>query len=99
MPANRYEFRDKWLIPHPIGDVWDVLARTSDFPKWWKGVYLEARALDNLEEPSVGKRTEVRAKGWMPYKLRFAVETLKLERPRLIEVAAEGSRGRHRGYA
>jgi hypothetical protein len=90
MPANRYEFVDHWHIPHPIGEVWDTLVRTWEFPLWWRGVYLEARVLNPSDEPAVGMRTEALARGKLPYKLRATFEHTRLERPALIEFKASG---------
>ncbi len=90
MPANRYEFRDTWRIPFPIEDVWDILADPLHYPVWWHGVYLSARAVSGGGQPEVGSQTAVVAKGWMPYRLRFTLETLRLERPTLIEIRASG---------
>jgi len=89
--SNKYHFEDHWDVPFPIQDVWDVLARPREFPRWWKGVYLSAEPLDAVNgEPRVGFRIAVVARGWLPYKLRFIIETLALEKPRLIVFKASG---------
>ena len=90
MPANRYEFVDVWNIPHPADVVWEVLARPSRFPEWWRGVYLKAELVGGDGEPSVGSRVAVVAKGWLPYKLKATFEATRLEKPNLIEFKAEG---------
>jgi hypothetical protein len=48
-------------------------------------VYLSATALDKDK-----KRVAVVARGWLPYKLRFTIETLHTEKPKLIEFKATG---------
>ena len=53
-------------------------------------VYLSAVSLDGEGEPRVGGRVAVVAKGWLPYKLRFTIETTALEKPTLIEFKATG---------
>jgi hypothetical protein len=90
MGANRYHFEDHWDVPFPIDDVWTVLSRARDFPLWWKGVYLSVQPLDDSKEPRVGTRVAAVARGWLPYKLRFTIETTKLEKPRLIAFKATG---------
>ena len=84
--ANVYHFEDKWHVPFPAEKVWEVLSRPEDYPRWWRGVYLSAEPLEGSE----GKRVAVVAKGRLPYKLRFTIETLRLEKPRLIEFRATG---------
>jgi hypothetical protein len=90
MSANLYHFEDHWSVPHPAPVVWDVLSQSRQYPAWWNQVYLSAEPLDGCTEPRVGGRVAVVAKGRLPYKLRFTVETLKLERPTLIEFKATG---------
>jgi uncharacterized protein YndB with AHSA1/START domain len=90
MSANHYHFEDHWEVPFPIDDVWQVLARPRQFPTWWRGVYLCVRSLDDIDEPQVGARVEAVARGWLPYKLRFTIETTALVKPHLIAFKATG---------
>jgi len=85
-PANVYHFEDKWHVPFAAEKIWEALARPEDYPRWWRGVYLSAEPLAG----SGGKRVAVVAKGRLPYKLRFTIETLRLEKPKLIEFKATG---------
>jgi uncharacterized protein YndB with AHSA1/START domain len=82
---NDYRFEDRWRVPFSAEKIWQVLAKPEDYPRWWHGVYLSAKPLD----PS-GKRVAVLAKGRLPYKFRFTIETLRTEKPRLIEFRATG---------
>ena len=91
MASNRYHFEDHWDVPFPIQDVWEVLSRPREFPVWWQGVYLSAEPLgDAGDVPRVGARTAAVARGWLPYKLRFTIQTTALEKPRLIAFKASG---------
>ena len=90
MPANVYHFEDHWYVPFPIEKVWEVLSRPEEYPTWWRGVYLSAEPLDGDMVAKIGKRVAVVAKGWLPYKLRFTIETLTSEKPRLIEFKTTG---------
>ena len=83
--ANVYRFEDCWRVPFSAEKVWEVLSRPEDYPRWWRGVYLSAKRLDNS-----GKRVAIVAKGRLPYKLRFTIETLRTEKPSLIEFRATG---------
>ena len=87
---NKYHFEDHWDVPFPMDDVWEVLSRAREFPVWWQGVYLSAEPLDNAKEPRVGARVAAVARGWLPYKLRFTIETVALDKPRLIAFKASG---------
>jgi hypothetical protein len=71
--------------------VWEVLSRPREFPVWWQGVYLSAEPLGGAGDvPMVGARIAAVARGWLPYKLRFTIETTALEKPRLIAFKASG---------
>lgn len=90
MAWNNYRFEDHWYVPFPAEKVWEVLSQPHEFPVWWKGVYLSAELLDGVDEPRVGGRIAAVARGWLPYKLRFTIETTGLDRPRLIAFRATG---------
>ncbi len=90
MSWNEYHFEDHWDVPYPAEDVWDVLSKASKFPEWWQGVYLSAKPLDGISQPHVGARVSAVARGWLPYKLRFTIETIALEKPRFIAFRASG---------
>jgi hypothetical protein len=83
MTSSQYHFEDHWHVPFPIEDVWDVLARAEDFPVWWQGVYRSSTKIGN-------NRIDAVARGWLPYKLRFVIETIRREKPSLIEFKASG---------
>ncbi len=90
MRANVYHFEDHWQVPFPIEEVWDVLSRPEQYPSWWRGVYLRAEPLDRGKTGATGAPIAVIAKGFLPYRLRFKLETLRLEKPTLIEFRATG---------
>jgi len=83
MASNSYHFEDHWHVPFLIDKVWDVLACAEDFPVWWQGVYLSTTKVSDNRIAAV-------ARGWLPYKLRFEIETIRREKPGLIEFKATG---------
>lgn len=91
MPANRYRFQERWTIPgHGPQEVYEVLYNATLLPHWWSSVYLEAVPLANYARPVVGAKVRARARGFLPYTLRFVLEALTLEAGRRIEVRATG---------
>lgn len=91
MPANTYHFIEHWSIPGASPEqVWPVLADARLLPHWWRGVYLEAEPLDGWAEPQPGGRARVKARGFLPYKLNFIIESTALEPGRLVEVKTKG---------
>lgn len=91
MPANTYRFVEQWWIPEASPDeVYRVISDSRLLPEWWKGVYLEAQPLGEWTEPRVGARARVKARGFLPYKLDFVLESTALEPGRLVEVKTIG---------
>lgn len=91
MASNVFRFDEYWDIPGAgTEDVYDVLARGELLPRWWKGVYLDAVKLTKGDEPKVGDRVRVRARGFLPYELNFIVEAVELEPGRRIVVKTVG---------
>lgn len=88
--TNEYRFVEHWSVPgFRPNEVYDVLSRAKLLPEWWKGVYLEAHPLDG-DEPRVGARSKVKARGFLPYTLQFVLTATALEPGRLVETRAEG---------
>lgn len=91
MPNNDYVFVEEWFIPAPIEAVWNVIADARALPEWWRGVYLEAEPLDDAgDEPRVGARVRGKARGFLPYRLNFIIESTELIRPNLVAVRVDG---------
>ncbi|MCA9950572.1 MAG: SRPBCC family protein [Anaerolineales bacterium] len=91
MPANNYHFKEYWNFPgYTPEQVFEVLANATLLPEWWKGVYLEAELLEAYFEPIFGAKARVKARGFLPYKLEFELESLRLEPGQLVEVKATG---------
>jgi hypothetical protein len=91
MPANTYHFREQWTIPGFTPEqVYEVLANASIVQDWWSGVYLEATPLAPYARPCVGGKVRAKARGFLPYKLDFILEALRLEPGELVEVRATG---------
>jgi len=92
MPSNVYRFVETWTIPDfSPQEVYDVVSDARLLPEWWKGVYEEAKPLDgDWTAPKVGDRIRATARGLLPYKLRFILESTVLEPGRVVEVRIHG---------
>ncbi len=53
-------------------------------------MYLESQPLGEWTDPRVGSRTRVKARGFLPYKLNFILESTALEPGKLVEVKTIG---------
>jgi len=91
MAANVFRFEESWELPDArVEDVYDVLSRGELLPLWWKGVYLEAERLDADGPPKVGDRISAKARGFLPYRLRFVIEATELSPPCRVAVKTSG---------
>jgi hypothetical protein len=77
-----YQFLDRWIVPYGIDAVFDVVGDPLTYPEWWTTVFLAADG--DAGPPAVGNRTTVVARGFLPYRLRFTLETTAVERPSRI---------------
>ena len=77
--AAAYRFLDRWAVPHPVERVFDAVGEPLAYPEWWPDVFLAAEGDGGPPEP--GKRISVLARGFLPYRLRFTMECLEVERP------------------
>lgn len=77
--AAAYRFLDRWAVPHPIERVFEAVGEPLAYPEWWPDVFLAADGDGGPPEP--GKTISVLARGFLPYRLRFTMECLEVERP------------------
>ena len=91
MASNVFRFEEAWELPGArVEEVYHVLAHGELLPLWWKEVYLKAEKLTPHDEPQVGDRLLVRARGFLPYHLNFILEAVELDFPRRVVVKTEG---------
>jgi hypothetical protein len=64
-----YHFVDRWFVPFPVEDVYDVIGDATAYPTWWGDVFLEIGGDDGPPRP--GRRSTITAKGFLPYKLQL----------------------------
>src|SRR6266508_2483014 len=90
MSTNQYYFLDRWLIPHPIEAVWPHILQADRYPEWWGEVYTAITALNDLKPDKIGARADVKAHGWLPYKIHFVSEITEVEAPYRLGLSAQG---------
>ena len=92
MAFNAYRFVERWTIPDDSpSEVYEVLSDPRLLPAWWKGVYLKVEPWHGeWETPRVGARVRAVARGFLPYRLHFVLESTVLEPGRTVEVRVRG---------
>jgi hypothetical protein len=84
-----YQFITNWRIAAPVEQVWDVLRRPEDWPRWWYGLE-RVDVIQAGDESGVGAVREFVFRGRLPYRLRFLMRQSLQERPVLLEGIASG---------
>ena len=87
MPAD-YRFLDEWRLAADVERVYDLVGTPLEYPRWWSEVFLEAEG--DGGEPAPGKCIAVVARGFLPYRLRFSLTTLEVDRPYRIHSRLDG---------
>ena len=84
-----FRFVDRWRVPLPPGDVYDLLARPRYYPLWWHRGVVACTSFDD-GEPRVGRRATLVVRGFLPYALTMTSTAVELDRPRLIVADSTG---------
>jgi uncharacterized protein YndB with AHSA1/START domain len=90
--AREYVFIDEWDVDAPQEQVFQALADSRTYPRWWIPTYLEVTAGG---PPAVGVIARHRFKGKLPYTLTTTSTIVHMDPPREIEAHVDGDlRGR-----
>jgi uncharacterized protein YndB with AHSA1/START domain len=84
----QYQFIDRWYVPAPIEDVYEVIGAQLDYPRWWNKVFLSVSGDEGPPRP--GRRAAIVSRGFLPYKLRWRTEIVEVEAPRRIRMTLSG---------
>jgi carbon monoxide dehydrogenase subunit G len=84
-----YRFVTIWTLQAPIEAVWAELSRPEAWPEWWRGVR-RVELVEPGDAAGVGALRRVTMTSTLPYRLTFAVRTVRLDRPHVIEVQSDG---------
>lgn len=84
-----YRFLTTWLLDSPIEPVWEAINDAAGWPSWWPGVERVVR-LEEGDEDGVGALWDQTWRSVLPYPVRFRARVVAVDRPHLIEAAADG---------
>ncbi len=88
--ANEYRFVTCWRVRASADEVFDIISKPEEFPRWWPDVYLNVIDLAPGDEHGVGRRVRFHTKGWLPYTLDWESTCTEVDRPRRLAVIASG---------
>jgi uncharacterized protein YndB with AHSA1/START domain len=84
----QYQFVDTWHLDAAIDRVYDLVGEPLQYPRWWGDVWLSAEG--DGGEPEPGKRIEVVTRGFLPYRIRWALTCTEADRPHRVSLSMDG---------
>ena len=69
---NEYRFVDRWLVPAPVEETYDVVGNTLAYPEWWGATFIAVEG--DAGPPRPGRHAKILSRGLLPYKLRWEAE-------------------------
>lgn len=83
-----YSFVTTWKVKAKLSDVWELIMRTEEWPRWWKGI----RKVKVLQQgDNSGRNTITHYEiGAFFYSLSFTMKTVLVDKHRFIENLAAG---------
>jgi hypothetical protein len=90
MASHDYAFVTRWRVEGTREEVFDILDRPTDLPRWWGTVYLSVQTVAEGDGRGVGRTVELYTRGWLPYTLRWRLEVSDVERPAGFGFSASG---------
>jgi quercetin dioxygenase-like cupin family protein/uncharacterized protein YndB with AHSA1/START domain len=91
-PMRPYVFVDEWDVAAPPEAVFEAVADSRSYPRWWRPVYLDVQA----EGPAtLGTSARHHFKGRLPYHLQTRSVIVDIDPPRRVVADVDGDlRGR-----
>lgn len=86
---HEFVFLDRWDVPLPPRDVYDLLARPRLYPLWWRRGVVECRSFDP-GAPRVGRQATLVVRGFLPYRLTMVSRAVALDPPSRIVAESAG---------
>jgi hypothetical protein len=90
MSANKYHFVTRWRFEGTPEEIFSVISRPEEFPRWWGSVYLEAEEMEAGDVSGLGRSVRFRTKGLLPYRLHWQSRAVEIDKPRRLMVEATG---------
>ncbi len=84
----QYRFVDEWHVPMPIERTYELLGDPLGYPEWWPEAFPKAEG--DPGPPKPGNRVAVVSKGFLPYRLRWTLTCVAVERPTRIDAEMSG---------
>lgn len=88
--ANQYRFVSHWRVLASIEEVYDVVSRSADLPRWWPAAFTDSLEIQSGDETGVARVVRLESRGWLPYALHWHIAVDSADRPHGFSVKAWG---------
>lgn len=72
-----FEFETAWVIPAPMGPVWEHLSDISTYPRWWDN-WSDAERRSGPLDGDVGTVYDCDIHGFLPVSIEFSLKITEL---------------------
>lgn len=90
MPFSTYRFHTRWTAPARPPQVYAVIEKVYDYPRWWPAVWLKVEQVSPENDRGVGGVYRLVSKGWLPYILHWTTTTEEKRPHERIRLSAAG---------
>ena len=90
MGACEYHFIDRWRVRGTVGEVWAIVFDGESLARWWPSTYRAVWQIEPGEPDGLGATFGLRARGWLPYTIRFDFAITGARKPLGFVLQAEG---------
>lgn len=84
---HRYRLLTRWRVAAPPEPVWDAILHSERWPRWWPALE-QVCELAPGDDAGIGNRRGYTWRTPLGYRLRFTLQTTRIEPRRLLEGAA-----------
>ena len=90
MGFSQYHFVTRWRLHGTPEEIFALLTRPEEFPRWWGAVYLEATEVQSGDTNGVGRSFHFKTKGWLPYRFRWDSIVTEVVHPQRLVMRSTG---------
>ncbi len=87
---NEYQFVTAWRVRGTPAEVYGIIRRPMDYPRWWPAVYRSVEELHCGDDSGLGHRVRFHTKGWLPYTLTWDANIVMIAEPNVLAIRASG---------
>jgi len=90
LPTEAYAFTTHWRVQASLEEVWYVITDGDRLADWWPSVYQQVALQDSGDRHGMGRRFQVKTRGWLPYSLNWNMTVTEKESPVRLGLRASG---------